>query len=88
MLRLTIILMAFPIIIYLAKPGLMPAQVYFSHSWTLLAPVLLLLIFVILLFLILRHRYTKIEYNWLFTLSALFICVYLILFYIRLLSIS
>lgn len=87
-LRITIILIAFPIILYFTKPEILSQQVYFPHPWALAAPILLVLCFVALLILVLRDRYTKIEYNWLFSLNGIFICLYLVLLYMRILSIG
>ncbi len=86
-LRITIILIAFPIIVYFTNTEVMSQQVFFPHRWAVIAPVLLLLIFTALLILVLRDKYTKIEYNWLFSLTGVFVCLYLVLFYTRILSI-
>ncbi|MFD1769390.1 hypothetical protein [Sphingobacterium suaedae] len=85
--RITIILLALPIIIYFTNSAIMSKQVSFSSPWAIAAPLLLLLTFLVLLVVVLKNRYTKIEYNWLLTLSGLFVCLYLILFYTRVLSI-
>ncbi|PRD51261.1 hypothetical protein C5749_17715 [Sphingobacterium gobiense] len=86
-LRITIILIAFPIVVYFTNPEVMSQRVFFPHRWAVLFPVLLLLVFIALLIPVLKDRYTKIEYNWLFSLTGIFVCLYLILFYTRILSI-
>src|SRR5690606_41859608 len=66
---------------------IMAQRVSFPNLWAVAAPLLLLLTFVVLLTLVLRHKYGKIEYNWLLTLSGLFVCLYLVLFYVKVLHI-
>lgn len=86
-LRITVILIAFPVIVYFTNPEIMSQRIFFPHRWSVVFPILLLLIFVALLIPVLREKYTKIEYNWLFSLTGIFVCLYLVLFYIRILSI-
>lgn len=86
-LRITVILIAFPIIIHFTNPEIMSQRIFFPHRWAVVFPVLLLFVFVALLIPVLRQKYTKIEYNWLFSLTGIFVCLYLALLYIRILSI-
>ncbi|PRD46739.1 hypothetical protein C5745_14135 [Sphingobacterium haloxyli] len=86
-LRITVILIAFPIIVYFTNPEIMSQQIFFPHRWAVLFPILLVLVFIALLIPVLKDRYTKIEYNWLFSLTGIFVCLYLVLFYTRILSI-
>ncbi|WDF69375.1 hypothetical protein PQ465_03080 [Sphingobacterium oryzagri] len=86
-LRITIILIALPIIVYFTRPEAMATAVSFPNPWSIVAPVLLMLCFVALLIVVLRTKYQSLEYNWLFVLSGIFICLYLVMFYSRVLSI-
>lgn len=86
-LRITVILIAFPIIVYFTNPEVMAQRVFFPHRWAVVFPILLLLVFVALLITVLRDKYTKIEYNWFFSLTGIFVCIYLVSFYVRILSI-
>lgn len=86
-LRIAVILIAFPVIIYFTSPEILSQRVVFPNHWAILFPVLLLLIFIILLIPVLRDKYTNIAYNWFFSLTGIFVCLYLILFYTRVLSI-
>ncbi len=88
MLRITIILIAFPIIVYFTNPEVMSQRIFFPHRWAFIFPILLLLVFIAFLIPVLRATYTKTEYNWLFSLTGIFVCLYLVLFYTRILSIS
>src|SRR5690606_8167323 len=85
-LRITLILIAFPIIVYFTNPELMSQQVFFPHQWAFIVPTLLLVVFVAFLIPVLRDRYAKIEYNWLFSLTGIFVGLYLVLLYTRILS--
>lgn|SRR5690606_30800411 len=86
-LRITVILIAFPIILYFTNPEMLSQRVFFPNRWAIICPILLLLVFVVLLIPVLRDKYTKMEYNWLFSLTGVFVCLYLVLFYTRVLSI-
>src|SRR5690606_4639215 len=85
--RIVVLLIALPVIAYFTSPPIMAQRVSFPNLWAVAAPLLLLLTFVVLLTLVLRHKYGKIEYNWLLTLSGLFVCLYLVLFYVKVLHI-
>ncbi len=85
--RITVILIALPIILYFTRPESMASRVSFPNPWSLVAPLLLLLSFVALLVVVLRNKYSKMEYNWLLILSGIFVCLYLFLFYTRVLQI-
>lgn len=85
--RVTVILIALPIILYFTRPEAMASQVSFPNPWSIVAPVLLLMSFVALLIVVLRNKYSKMEYNWLLILSGIFVCLYLFLFYTRVLQI-
>ncbi|TDS14058.1 hypothetical protein [Sphingobacterium paludis] len=85
-LRITVILIALPIILYFTRPDAMASQISFPNPWSIAAPVLLILSFIAILIMVLRNKYTKLEYNWLLTLSGVFVCLYLILFYTRVLA--
>lgn len=86
-LRLTVIIMAAPIIIYFTDSGAMNSSVSFPSAWSLLFPILLLLTFVTLLIAVLKNKYMRIDLNWLMSLSGGFTCLYLIMFYARVLNI-
>ena len=84
-LRVTIILITFPIIIYFTNPELLSQRVHFPNAFAIISPFLLLLIFVALLILVLRNKHADITLNWLFSLCGIFFCLYLVLFYTRIL---
>lgn len=85
-LRITVILIALPIILYFTRPDAMASKISFPSLWSIAAPVLLIMSFIAILILVLRNKYEKLEYNWLLTLSGVFVCLYLVLFYTRVLA--
>src|SRR5690606_22105559 len=87
-LRITIILIVFPVVIYLTNVVLISQHIFFPNRWSFIFPILLLLIFTILLIPVLREKYGRMEYNWLFSLTGIFVCLYLMLFYTRILAIG
>ncbi|GHE38154.1 hypothetical protein [Sphingobacterium griseoflavum] len=86
-LRIVVILIALPVILYFTHPKSMASQVSFTNVWSIVAPILLLLSFLVLLITVLREKYAKLEWNWLLALSGIFLCLYLIMFSIKVLSI-
>ncbi len=87
-LRLTVIIIAAPIIIYFTNSNAMKSDISFPSPWSIISPILLLLTFVALLIAVLKNKYMRIDLNWLMTLSGVFTCLYLILFYVRVLGIT
>ncbi len=57
----------------------------FANSYAFIFPILLFVIFVVLLIVMLKHKYNKIDINWLFSLNAAFLIIYLLLLYSRIL---
>ena len=55
----------------------------FPNKWAIFAPISLFLIFIILMFMMLKEKYRRIDLNWLFSLCGGFLLIYLILFYSR-----
>ena len=58
-------------------------SVYFPHKWAIFAPITLFLIFLTLRFLMMKEKYMRIDYNWLFSLAGGFLLIYIILLYAR-----
>lgn len=86
-LRIIIILLAFPVIMYFTNREMMPEQLSFPSKWAAFPPILLLLLFVGLLIMVLRSQYKQTDYNWLLTLNGLFLGLYLVLLYAKILPI-
>lgn len=57
-------------------------SVYFPHKWAIFAPISLLA-FVVLMFLVMKEKYQRIDYNWLFVLAGGFLLIYLLMLYSR-----
>ena len=55
----------------------------FPNKWAIFAPISLFIIFIILMFMMLKEKYNRIDLNWLFSLCGGFLLIYLILFYSR-----
>lgn|SRR5690606_21423088 len=58
-------------------------SVYFPHKWAIFAPISLFLTFVVLMFMVMKEKYQRMDYNWLFSLAGGFLLVYLIMLYGR-----
>ncbi|SFS58753.1 hypothetical protein [Sphingobacterium wenxiniae] len=82
-LRITIILLAIPIIVYFTNRELLPANLNFQSIWSIAAPILLFLLFTALLIVVLRNKFTQVDFNWMFSLCGAFLCAYLLLLYIQ-----
>lgn len=83
-LRLILILMLAPVFFYLSQDkAQLLGHVVFPNKLALIAPLMLLLIFVVLLILVLKNKYQKIDLNWLFVLNGIFLILYLILLFTR-----
>lgn len=63
--------------------SLQNVYVYIENRWALVFPALLLLIFLVLLVLAVRQRYSKTDINWMLSLNAALLIVYLVLLYSR-----
>lgn len=87
-LRVAVVLIAFPIIVYFTNPEIMSQQIFFPHRWAIVFPLLLLIVFIAFLIPVLRDKYANPAYNWLFSLTGVFVCLYLVLFYTRILSMA
>lgn len=81
-LRLLAIVLAFSLFILFSK-GDNQAALYFVNKWAILFPILLFILTSTLLIFVLKNKYLNIEYNWLFSLSSIFMCIYLIMLYSR-----
>ncbi|SKB74972.1 hypothetical protein SAMN05660841_02170 [Sphingobacterium nematocida] len=81
--RLLIIILAFSIYLYFAKGEQMASTVHFENMWSIAFPIVLFIIVFVLLFLVLKHKFIHGDVNWLFSLSCIFLIVYLILLYSR-----
>ena len=58
-------------------------SLFFPHKWAIFAPITLFVIFLLLMFIMLREKYRKTDINWLFSLSGAFLLFYLIMLYSR-----
>lgn len=85
--KLTMIILATPIVLYFTHKEAMAQTITFPHPWAIIFPILLLLSFVILLFVVLRDKYNKTDANWLLALSGVMLSIYLIMLYSRISSI-
>ncbi|MBP3941998.1 hypothetical protein J5U18_00215 [Sphingobacteriaceae bacterium WQ 2009] len=85
MLRVFLILLALSAVPLLNKSGnsLNKINVYFPSSYAFIFPILLFILFVTLLVIMLKHKYTKVDINWLFSLNTAFLIAYLVLLYVR-----
>lgn len=61
-------------------------QLLFQSYWAIITPFLLFGFVIVLLILALKNKYHKTDLNWLFSLSALFFSIYLVLLYSRIYS--
>ncbi|WP_394677306.1 hypothetical protein [uncultured Sphingobacterium sp.] len=87
LLRLFIILLAFasyPLFLgQEAKSKLNQISLAFTNKIALIAPVLLFCFIIGLMIAVLKHKYNRIDLNWLFSLATIFGILYLILLYSR-----
>ena len=87
LLRLFIILLAFPTYpLFLgqeAKAKLSQISLAFTNKVAFIAPILLFCFIVGLMIAVLKHKYNRIDLNWLFSLATIFGILYLILLYSR-----
>ncbi len=87
LMRLFIILLAFaayPLFLgQEAKAKLGHISLAFTHKAALVAPVLLFCFILGLMIAVLKHKYNRIDLNWLFSLATIFGILYLILLYSR-----
>lgn len=58
--------------------------VYLENKWALVFPGLLFASFVVLLFLTLRYKYQKTDLNWMLSLNATLLIIYVVMLYVRL----
>ena len=58
-------------------------SLFFPQKWAIFAPVLLFAIFIVLMFIMLKEKYQRIDINLLFNLSGIFLLIYLLLLYAR-----
>ncbi len=86
--RLFILLLLFALVPFaLEKETVMPLDhifLYITNKWAFLFPGLLFLSFLTLLILTLRGRYGKTDLNWMLSLNAFLLIIYLVLLYARL----
>jgi len=84
-LRLILIILIVGIVFAFSKDAklLENISLNFPNKWAIFAPISLFLIFIILMFMMLREKYSRIDYNWLFSLCGGFLLIYIILFYSR-----
>lgn len=56
---------------------------YVINKWVLIFPLVLFAGFLILFLLVLKHKYAKVDLNWLLTLNASILILYVVLLYVR-----
>jgi flagellar biosynthesis protein FliQ len=87
LLRLFIILLAFASYpLFLGKEAnskLGQINLAFTNKVALIAPILLFCFIIGLMIAVLKHKYNRIDLNWLFSLATIFGILYLILLYSR-----
>jgi cytochrome bd-type quinol oxidase subunit 2 len=81
--RLVFILLAFSLYIFFTKEENELQHLHFQNHWAIIAPCLLFIGLVTLMTVMLKNKYTKTDLNWLFSLSAIFFSIYLLLLYSR-----
>ena len=57
---------------------------YIENKWALIFPGLLFLSFLVLLILVLRNKYQKTDLNWMLSLNAVLLIIYVTMVYVRL----
>jgi len=58
-------------------------SLYFPHKWAIFAPISLFIIFIILMLMMLREKYKRTDFNWLFSLAGGFLVIYLMMLFSR-----
>lgn len=56
---------------------------YITNKWMLIFPFLLFLSFIVLLAITLKHKYMKFDLNWMLTLNAALLIIYIVMLYVR-----
>ncbi len=86
--RLFMLLLLFafaPVILERETAGpLSQTFLYIKNKWALVFPGLLFLSFLTLLILTLRHKYTKTDLNWMLSLNAILLIIYVVMLYSKL----
>ncbi|MEN5234841.1 hypothetical protein [Sphingobacterium faecium] len=87
LLRIFVLLLALASVPILSNKGaqssLDPKHVAFPNEMAIVAPALLFTIFVVLLVVMLKNKYLRVDINWQFSLCTVFLLIYLILLYSR-----
>lgn len=85
LLRLVLIILVLGIVFAYSKDAnlLKNITLFFPHKWAIFAPISLFIVFVILMFMMLKEKYGRMDLNWLFSLSGFFLIVYLLMLYSR-----
>lgn len=85
--RLFVLLLLLSVVPFLAEESyvrnLNDTYLYVINKWVLLFPLLLFFGFLTLLVLVLKFRYGKTDLNWMLSLNATLLVLYLVLLYIR-----
>ncbi|MVZ65989.1 hypothetical protein GQF61_08970 [Sphingobacterium sp. DK4209] len=58
-------------------------SLYFPHKWAIFAPISLFIVFIILMLMMLREKYKRTDFNWLFALAGGFLVIYLMMLFSR-----
>ncbi|AIM35680.1 hypothetical protein ACFX5U_01030 [Sphingobacterium sp. SG20118] len=66
-----------------AESKLDAKNVAFPNEMAIVAPALLFVIFIVLLVIMLKNKYSRVDINWQFSLCTIFLLIYLILLYSR-----
>lgn len=85
--RLFILLLLFSFAPFLVESNaaakLGDVYLYIENKWALVFPAMLFFGFITLLVLTLRAKYTDTDFNWMLSLNAVILIIYLIMLYIR-----
>jgi len=85
--RLFLILLFVSVAPFLVDSGasdrLEHTYLYVVNKWALIFPALLFLSFLGLLILTLKHKYSKVDLNWMLALNTALLIIYVVLLYVR-----
>lgn len=82
-LRVLVLLLAFSLYFFFTGDFKQTQSLYFENKSAVIFPILLFFTVITLMVLVLKNKFSKIDFNWFFALSALFLIVYIVLLYTR-----
>ncbi len=81
--RLLLFTLLLSIYLFASKSIDLDTQIYFEHAVAMIAPLILFIVVFVLLIFTLKNKYNITELNWLFSLSSIFLIVYILMLYTR-----